>query len=1350
MSESYSVEAVLSLVDSSFTTGIARAEKSLSNLTKGTVDAVGDMGKSMTKTGAALTLGVTTPLTKLGKSIFDTGREFDSVFNSVRSVADETGVSFEDLRKQAIQLGADSVFGATDVAEAMEMMGSAGFGTKEIFDSMPGVIDLAAASGGNMALAAEVAATALHQFGLDMSDTTHVADVFAEVAAATNAGISDMGEAMKYAGPVAGSLGLSIEETSAAIGIMSNAGIKGSQAGTTLQRALTNLASPSKQAAAYMTDWGWSAFDATGKMKPLSQIIPELRDNMSGLTDEQKQQAISTLFGQHAMSGMLALVNSAPGEFQDLTQALIESDGAAKTMADTLMEGLPGAWEELGGSLETAKLELYDLIEGPISSIIKSVSNVVDAFSELSDAQQKQILKWGAMAAAVGPALTVLGGFTSLVSGTMGNVLGFASALGSVGSGFISTAVSGAGLISKLGIMQWTVGLLGSGFMALVGKISALSGVTPLISQMGSLFTSVGTQATIGTGKAIAGLAQLGLAIVGPVAAIGVFVAAVGLLGSFFYDEIMNMIDFATNEGPSIISGLADGIISALPTLMATGINILTGFANALAANIPTIIQKGVEIIIALVQGVQAGLPQIISSAINIVTSLVTSLILAIPQLMLAGMQFILALVQGIVANIPQIMASAQQIISTFQFSLSTALPLIISTGIQIILNLIQGLAQALPGIISAAAQIIVALVQAIMSNLPQVIVGGVNIIIALVQAILGAIPQIITSAGKIISALVRGVISNLPQILLAGIKIVFELIKGMIQAVPAITQAVGKMMVNIGKSIVDGIMDIGGKVQDWWGSNMPEWLGGGAEEAADRVTTEMQGMANDSISIMDSMTSSMDASFEELIGNLQTNANEASNAIPAEFETMEFDIEGVFSNLDSNIISSMQNIETGAVNSAEFTSSGIISAFGPLASEGVIPYETMGASVQNSMMGLNSTIPLLAENTSSGIISAFGPVATDGLLPYQLMSSGIQSNLQGLNTSLPMLANSTASGVVLGSQQVEGAASSYSIFAENSKAAVSGISIEIPNEAKVAATGVTNASDRVSTAGEGYNAMESVASNAMRTMNQNVRTQMEAIKSSIARYGEGMKNTFNNSWLLISADVKSNVATIKTDVSSGMSSIKSNISSTMANIKSKFTSGWNSIKATTSSGISNMGATVSNGMSRIVYTVASSMSRATSAMRSAAGQAYSAGYQMGAGFLSGLNSMSGAIIGRARAIANAAAAAMRSALAIRSPSKVTTEIGEMTGLGPVVGMENMIPKVKKMAEKYSKALIPKVPEAEVNSVYSADRRFATSSQFQEVSGNSLELHLTLGNHDFVAHVRDITRTQEAELRLSF
>ncbi|CAM3213542.1 phage tail tape measure protein [Streptococcus pluranimalium] len=374
------------------------------------------LGSKLTSIGTGLTLGLTAPIVGIGAASLSTFATFESQMNRVKAISGATASEFKKLEDQAIKLGASSVFSATEVAQAQEMMASAGFEVKSILEAMPGVMDLAAVSGGDMALASEAAATAVNMFGLEASQSTHVADVFAQAAADTNAEVGDMAEALKYVGPVAGALGITLEETAAAVGILSNAGIKGSQAGTTLRTSLARLTAPTKKMRGVMEELGLEFFNADGSMKSLSGITQELQTKMEGLTEGQKSAAISTLFGKEAMSGMLALVNSAPGALDKQTQALINSNGAAKEMADIMNSGVKGSIEELKGSLETAGISIGKILAPALTSVIGAITSLVNWFNNLSPTMQTVVVVLGSLFAAIGPVVLIIGVITTQIA----------------------------------------------------------------------------------------------------------------------------------------------------------------------------------------------------------------------------------------------------------------------------------------------------------------------------------------------------------------------------------------------------------------------------------------------------------------------------------------------------------------------------------------------------------------------------------------------------------------------------------------------------------------------------------------------------------------------------------------------------------------------------------------------------------------------------------------------------------------------------------------------------------------------------------------------------------------------
>ncbi len=430
------------------------------------------LGAGAVNLGSTLTGAITTPLVGIGVAAMTTFGNFEQQMNRVKAISGATGGQFDQLKQRAVELGASSVFSASEVAQAMENMASAGMNVNDIYSASAGVMDLAAVSGRDMGLAAEAVASAMNQFGISGENATHVADVYAKAAADTNAETVDMAEAMKYAGPVMSSLNSSFEETAAAIGIMSNAGIKGSQAGTTLRTAMQRLAAPTDVASKLMQSLGISAYNSEGQMKPISELLPHLQERLSGLSEEQRNNALNTLFGKESLSGMLALLDSAGPEFDGVVSGLQNSNGAAKEMADTMNSGLSGSIENLKGKLETAAITVSERFAPYIEKIADKVGELTEWFTNLSEEQQDQIIKWGLVAAAAGPALVVFG----KIAGALGTTF---KALGTVSSGIGKLVGKVAPLITNFAGME----------TAAVGATGATSGLAGAVGLLGNPVT---------------------------------------------------------------------------------------------------------------------------------------------------------------------------------------------------------------------------------------------------------------------------------------------------------------------------------------------------------------------------------------------------------------------------------------------------------------------------------------------------------------------------------------------------------------------------------------------------------------------------------------------------------------------------------------------------------------------------------------------------------------------------------------------------------------------------------------------------------------------------------------------
>ncbi|MCZ8541961.1 phage tail tape measure protein [Psychrobacillus psychrodurans] len=436
---------------------------SASAATAGT--ALSNAGAKMKDVGRTLTTSVTLPVLAVGAASVKTAMEFEAQMDRVGAIAGATSEEMESLSETALELGANTSKSASEVAKGMEEMAAMGFTANEVIGAMPGVIAAAEASGSDMAQTAEVMASTLNIFSLKAEDASKVADVLATTANISAASLTDMQYALKYAGPPAAALGVSLEELSAGIGIMTNAGMKGEQAGTTLRGALLGLLDPSEENSKRMEKMGIAITDNNGNFVGLSKLIRGLSVALEDQTDTQKAATISALVGKEAVSGMLSLMKAGPDTIDKMTKSLEESGGASAIAAAKMKDNLKGALDELGGSLETAAISIGTALTPTIREASEKIGELVDDFQELSPETQNTIIKMAGLAAAIGP-VVLAGGF---LASSLGSILKIASPLISV-VGSAGLAGSFAALANPIGLTVAGIGLLtttvGAGLLA--------------------------------------------------------------------------------------------------------------------------------------------------------------------------------------------------------------------------------------------------------------------------------------------------------------------------------------------------------------------------------------------------------------------------------------------------------------------------------------------------------------------------------------------------------------------------------------------------------------------------------------------------------------------------------------------------------------------------------------------------------------------------------------------------------------------------------------------------------------------------------------------------------------------
>ena len=458
----------LDLDISGFLSGLQSAQSQANTASKNIATTIGNnlqsAGKSMTSAGSTLTKTVTTPVLGLGTAAVKVTSDFESAMSKVSAISGATGGDLDALNKKAQEMGAKTKFSATESAEAFTYMAMAGWKTEDMLSGIDGIMSLAAADGLDLATTSDIVTDALTAFGLSASDSGHFADVLAKASSNANTNVSMLGESFKYAAPVAGALGYSAEDTAIALGLMANAGIKGSQGGTALRGSLTRLIKPTDDAAALMEQYGLSMTNADGSMKSLGEVMNMLRDKLGGLTEAEQAQVAAQIFGQEAMSGMLAIINASDSDYAKLTDAIYDADGAAQQMADTMLDNLSGQLTLLKSALEGLAIQFGEILMPYIKQFVTWLQNLTQKLQELTPEQKEQIVKWAAIAAAIGPVLMVLGKLTSSVGSiitTFGKIPG---ALVKAKSAFTAVSAAIGGISAPVVAAVAVIGVLIAAF----------------------------------------------------------------------------------------------------------------------------------------------------------------------------------------------------------------------------------------------------------------------------------------------------------------------------------------------------------------------------------------------------------------------------------------------------------------------------------------------------------------------------------------------------------------------------------------------------------------------------------------------------------------------------------------------------------------------------------------------------------------------------------------------------------------------------------------------------------------------------------------------------------------------
>ncbi len=819
---------------------------------------------SHTKTQLVGTVGV---MAAAGAAIYNgpvkKAAEFQEQMSTVQAISGATGDDLERLSEKAEEMGNKTKFTAKEAGQAMEYMAMAGWRTKDMLGGIEGVMNLAAASGEELAAVSDIVTDAMTAFGIKADGTTngvanatHFADVLAKTASTTNTDVGKMGKTFEYVAPVAGSLGYSLEDTATMIGIMANSGIKASKSGTALRSIMTRLStdagasSKSLGALGILTEkLGVQFYDSKGETRDLAKVIGETREAWKGLTKEEQNNYAKKIAGQSGISGFLALMNAEQEDFDKVTASINKADGAAEKMADIKLDNLNGQITLMQSAWDTLQVKLGKMLLPVLTDLIKKateVLGVVTTFVQKNPEMTKTVAKVvaGLMAFRVGMLSLKLAGLT----GASG-IVSLLQKLMGLRIGFLESAATGTSFATKLkaagsGVLKYFKGVGGAlgGLGSAIGNIFSSSAI---FQKVGGLFSGIAGKMSAGfaglVGK-LGGIAGKFLPIIGIITTI---IAVVQILrknfdkvreavGNIFGEKGLEIFDkivaVITNVGETIKGVFSDGNIGAARDKIneifgEKGVAVFDTFAG--------VFQKIITAAGQFVDFVTTHIVPVVEQVFNVLmTSVIPGIISGIQAAAPVVMQIFQAIadfIAGIIPVIGSFIAGIMPIISevitfiqtyvfpiiseVFNFIVSTVLPLIVQ-GIQQLGSIITTVLSAVLPVVQTVFSTIWSIIQPILAQILSTVQAVLPAVLSVFQSVFNAIGGVISAAQQVFNGLIQfitGVFTGNWSAAWEGVKSIFS---GIWNGIKSICTGVINGIVGAVNVVIRGLNSL--KVPDW------------------------------------------------------------------------------------------------------------------------------------------------------------------------------------------------------------------------------------------------------------------------------------------------------------------------------------------------------------------------------------------------------------------------------------------------------------------------------------------------------------------------------------------------------
>ena len=869
------------------------------------------VGNSIAGAGKKM-MPVTLAIGGVGTAAVKTAADFDTAMSQVAAVSGATGEDFDKLRAKAREMGSKTKFSASEAAEAMNYMAMAGWKTEDMLDGIEGIMNLAAASGEDLATTSDIVTDALTAFGLSAKDSGHFADILAAASSNANTNVSMMGETFKYCAPIAGAMGYSAEDTAQAIGLMANSGIKGSQAGTALRTIMTKLQGELKLSGAAFGDMTIQTANADGSMRDLNDILADCRVAFGQMTESEKAQAAETLVGKNAMSGFLALMNAAPADIAKLEGAIDNCNGTSEEMAEIMQDNLSGQLTILKSQLEELAISFGDLLMPAIRNIVSKIQAFVDKLNGMDDSQRKVIIRIALLVAAIAPLLVIIGTTISKIGVAM---QGFVKLAGAVGK--MKTAMSaGTGIMGKLSA---ALGGISAPVLAVVAVIAVLVAAFVHLWKTNDKFR----EAILGTWQWIKETVS------NFVEGIRERLSALGI----DFGDIVETIKKIWNGFCALLAPVFEGAFKVIASVLETVLGVITGlldvFIGIFTGNwdqawtgvkeIFSSIWEGIKGVLSAVletlkglldtflgwfgtswSEVWSGIKTFFEGIWNGITTFITGVLTGIKNFFV-----------GIWEGIKSVVTGAMTAIQTTMSTIWNAISGVVTTVWETIKSVVQVAILFIKELLTAAFNILTIPWRFIWENFGGVITAAWEKIKEVVSTAIDAIKTVIETVWNAIVAFLTPILNTLKTAFTTAWTAIKTLVSTVVNAIKTTIQTVWNAIKTFLTTVLNSIKQIFTTV---WNAikQVVTTVVNAIKTTVTNVWNAIKGTAS---SVMNSIKSTVSSIWNSIKGTVSSVVNGIKSTVTSAFNGLKSSVSSIFNSIKSTATSVWNNIKTAITN---------------------------------------------------------------------------------------------------------------------------------------------------------------------------------------------------------------------------------------------------------------------------------------------------------------------------------------------------------------------------------------------------------------------------------------------------